>query len=165
MSLCQLQYSWAWDRDACQRPNTEFDIPIVCQTRRPENGTQLPSLGVEYDSFHKCCPIPSSSDERTQWITMVPCNQQFCFTTNETLAGEFDECIYNAASAILRSINKTQITDDAYRGQCEYIDLDSLKKGVREPEDIAKGGATRRFVSWGLITTTLVAAMLGPVIL
>ncbi|KAI1121555.1 hypothetical protein F5Y10DRAFT_256134 [Nemania abortiva] len=161
----ELQRNWAWNPEGCVRPNTEFDIPILCQVQRHYNGTTLPSLGVEYDTFENCCPVDPTSGQKNQWITIIPCNQQFCFTTDEQLATGFDKCIYNAASDKLSSSNATNATNHAYRGRCEWINYDSLKKGIREPEDITNAAPTQRLLSWVLIATTLAAAVLGLVML
>ncbi|KAI0814492.1 hypothetical protein GGR55DRAFT_434637 [Xylaria sp. FL0064] len=157
----ELQRNWAWNADSCVRPNTEFDIPILCQVHRAENGTSLPSLGVEYDAFEKCCPVLADYTHKNQWISIIPCRQQFCFTNNEQLAMGFDECIYNAALDKLKDLNVTNATTtNAYRGRCEWINYDSLKKGIREPEDIDNAAPAQRLSSW-ILLATLTAAWLG----
>ncbi|KAI0491012.1 hypothetical protein F4859DRAFT_508802 [Xylaria cf. heliscus] len=130
----ELQRNWAWDPEGCVRPNTEFEIPILCQVQRHDNGTALSSLGVEYDTFKQ-------------------------------LAMNFDECIYNAASDKLKSYNASDTTNNPYRGRCEWINYDSLKKGIREPEDITNAAPTQRLLSWVLVATMLTATVIGPLVL
>ncbi|KAI0190114.1 hypothetical protein F4808DRAFT_444938 [Astrocystis sublimbata] len=160
-----IQFFWARHQNACAKPNTEFDIPIVCQTARIGEGYTLPALGEEFDAFKKCCPPPTSGTfhDDTQWVTGTSCFGQVCFTKDEDLAMNFDECIYNAGvDAIKKSMpsHAANATKNAYRGSCEYIDFDSLNKGVQKSD-----GGAQRVVSWVLVAATLTTALLGPAIM
>ena len=47
----QLQNNWAINQNCCLRPNTEFDLPILCQIEQSYGTTNLTTPGKEYDAF------------------------------------------------------------------------------------------------------------------
>ncbi|KAI0506838.1 hypothetical protein F5B22DRAFT_432460 [Xylaria bambusicola] len=156
-----IQRSWATMADGCLRPNTEFTIPIMCQLLHPATHKASPvaSGGVEYDTFETCCPNTNYPAQRNHWALVNRCRLQVCFTDNETLAMEFDECVYKTSTA---KLNVTKLAD-SYRGRCEWIDFDSLKKGVRDVEEIDNSApAPPRLLSWVLLIVALTSFVLGP---
>ncbi|KAJ3567874.1 hypothetical protein NPX13_g6620 [Xylaria arbuscula] len=160
----QPQHDWVWDRNSCFRPNTESGLTVICQVERPSDPYRLASQSVEYDTFEKCCPDTHGfADYENQWIRINTCEMQVCFTNNETLAQVFDQCIYETSAA---KLNTTKL-DKAYRGRCEWVDYDSLKRGIRSVYDAYtpdNPAPKQRVISWVVLSTTLAAAILGSVI-
>ncbi|KAI8634304.1 hypothetical protein F5Y19DRAFT_412927 [Xylariaceae sp. FL1651] len=143
-----LQYMWAVHNESCLRPTADYQIPIVCQVLKaygsPTNSSNslqwgvLPSFGLEFDTFQGCC-LTGGNFDGTQWALANPCETEYCFVTNETIAKGFDECIVNAAAAEIKKLNLQNNVSGSlpYRGACEYIDYDSIKKGVRPPDKVS----------------------------
>ncbi|KAI0971737.1 hypothetical protein F4678DRAFT_461104 [Xylaria arbuscula] len=126
-----IQYDWAVNDVACLRPTTEYDVPIVCKVIKSYEPTPfLPTLGTEYDAFAKCCNRTASNRNETQWILINPCDTEYCFTNDQAMAENFDLCIVDTAKAEYKELGING-TAAQYRGRCEYIDYDSIKKGVR----------------------------------
>ncbi|KAJ3573918.1 hypothetical protein NPX13_g4534 [Xylaria arbuscula] len=158
----ELQYNWAWNQDSCVRPNTEFDLPVLCQVN-PDYGTNknLTTRGKEYDAFKECCPnLKDAGLRQNQWISINVCATQFCFTMDNSTAKHFDECIYNAGNKLGDDLKLNDTERNTYRGRCEYINYDSLKKGVRYP--VTNAAPVPRLLSFVLLATTLSGAFLAP---
>ncbi|KAI1365904.1 hypothetical protein F5Y08DRAFT_352489 [Xylaria arbuscula] len=139
----ELQYNWAWNQDSCVRPNTEFDLPVLCQ----ECCTNLKDAGLR----------------QNQWISINVCATQFCFTMDNSTAKHFDECIYNAGNKLSDDLKLNDTERNTYRGRCEYINYESLKKGVRYP--VTNAASVPRLLSFVLLATTLSGAFLAPLLL
>ncbi|KAI0512898.1 hypothetical protein F5B22DRAFT_613655 [Xylaria bambusicola] len=166
------QRMWTYDPHSCLRPNTEFDLPIICQVHYPNIGQRFSSQGVEFDTFQKCCPNTNSPHQINQWVQINTCELLVCFTDNETLAKGFDQCIYETAETKKEMINNTTSNTNGsyygdhsfYSGRCEWIDFDNLKKGIRNVEDLDSSAPAKGLLLRLLLTTTLMAVLLGPAI-
>ncbi|RYC62920.1 hypothetical protein CHU98_g3288 [Xylaria longipes] len=152
-----IQYDWATSPAACLRPTADFGIPIVCKVTKYTATSYLLSLGTEYDAFAKCCNRTLENANATQWILIDPCLTEYCFTDDQALATNFDQCIVNTATDELKKqgINATR---DSYRGRCEWIDYDSIKKGVRSLDELSS--AAGLVLPWLALGTALAAALL-----
>ncbi|KAK5630166.1 hypothetical protein RRF57_005881 [Xylaria bambusicola] len=74
---------------------------------------------------------------------------------------EFDERIYKTATTKRNATNPAK--GHSYRGRCEWIDSDSLEKGVCDVEEIGNSSlAPPRLPSWVLLTVILTSFVLGP---
>ncbi|KAI0804096.1 hypothetical protein GGR55DRAFT_659774 [Xylaria sp. FL0064] len=152
-----IQYDWAVNHAACLRPTTEYDITIVCEVYKLD-APRLPSLGIEYDAFAKCCNRTDQNRNATQWIVIDPCETEYCFTNDQALAANFDQCISNTATEEAKKL-KSNVTGINYRGRCEWIDYDEIKKGVREdPADLSS--AAGFVLPWVALMTALAVALL-----
>ncbi|KAI1267576.1 hypothetical protein F5Y18DRAFT_306261 [Xylariaceae sp. FL1019] len=135
-----LQHNWAVIQAGCLRPSADYGVPVVCQVKKEPFRSDI--LGTEFDVFKPCCS--SLTGNTTMWVVAEPCETEYCFTANTTIAAGFDECIVNAASAHYKELDMPAPNDTSadlpYRGECEWIDYDSIKKGIRTSDQL--GAAT-----------------------
>ena len=85
-------------------------------------------------SFDACCP---RDKDKNLWILQRDCMQDYCYTSNLTIAGNFSKCINETAKIAVEAAHKAGKLDDTSRpgqlwGRCEYIDYERLKKGLRD---------------------------------
>ncbi|KAI0521674.1 hypothetical protein F5B22DRAFT_595843 [Xylaria bambusicola] len=161
----ELQHQWRTNPDTCVRPNLEFDLPVLCQVNKAYGEpSDITSLGKEYDAFAECCPSFNQLNiHQNHWLASNVCHTQFCFTENNTTAMGFDECVYNAGDKLNSDLKLNSTESSTYRGRCEWINYDSLKKGVvDDPADITNAASTPRLLSLALLATTLTGAFLVP---
>ncbi|KAI0143182.1 hypothetical protein GGR57DRAFT_484450 [Xylariaceae sp. FL1272] len=171
-----LQFEWATFAEACLRPSADFNVDIVCEVQKENIDTfvGLPSLTVEHTTFRNCCLASPPSRGGYEYWTMAEgsdvCERQLCFTTNDTTAEGFDECVVKAATAEFDKLGVHNISTEypPYRGHCEYIDYDSIKKGIRDRDDVEKSAAMTGHPplgSWVALVTAVALSVLSSVIL
>jgi len=123
----QIQYAWQYDVLSCGRPAADYGIPIVCSV----SGVDITNTTASFDTFSACCP--TSITGTNNYVQRRGC-QTFCYTADETLAKGFDACVKDEAQKAVYNPGFENVA-----GRCQYIDYESLKKGV-------KSGATQHKV-------------------
>ncbi|KAI0151878.1 hypothetical protein GGR57DRAFT_470594 [Xylariaceae sp. FL1272] len=159
-----LQHNWATIPAGCLRPSENYGVPIVCYLNKTREAFLADILGAEFDVFKPCC-LGSRTGNVTQWVVADPCETGYCFTANTSIAAGFDECIVNSTSALYKRVGMPAPNDTSthppYRGECEYIDYDSIKKGIRSSDQL--GAATTlspRLGAWVVMATAMAASAL-----
>jgi hypothetical protein len=131
-----VQSSWHLSVTSCARPPTDYGTPIICYTDRtllplsPAEGF-LFSHGGDFDLLAKCCPKISNGTNIYKTELNCP-GEQYCFTYDSQLAGNWKSCVEETAKARLDTMKRAgAVWDNAtYSGKCERIDYETLRAGV-----------------------------------
>ena len=106
-------------------------------------GDFLENQGADWETYSPCCSFatPTTWDKFKIYRTENACGSVYCYTNNVIQAEAWPQCIQDAAGAKieeLREINSSSanatggISKEMYEGVCEYIDYETLRKGLIE---------------------------------
>ena len=165
----QIQRLWQVDATSCGRPPADYNISIFCRTfNTPINDDWQPFIveaGTDFMSFDACCPRDNG---KNLWTLQRDCMQDYCYTSNLTIAGNFSKCINETAKVAVETAHKAGTLNDTSRpdqfwGRCEYIDYESLKKGIRD--NISGSPQVHVGTSKALMNAVCVGLFLGSLLI
>jgi hypothetical protein len=136
-SLLQLQAGWWGNGQGCYRPPVELAIPIVCiVSTRGEDKLRIVSDGEDLDLFQTCCPHNGDPKQPNTYQIRQNCPGPVCFTHDVALARDWVNCVKRKAERKVKELKDAgnitwDFTDDTMLAQCEYVNYEQLKEGIR----------------------------------
>jgi hypothetical protein len=145
LMISKFQYGWKYSAYSCYRPAADLGYPIACiayagtelQTGNFSSADSKATVTsfVEFETFSPCCPLVVNNTKQI-YTSEKACPAAACFTTDESVAREFDACVKREAKVMVEklkgegavAVNASRRTEP--RGRCEYVDYEMLRKGI-----------------------------------